>query len=252
MSSLGARLATPVAATNIGFQNSRVYYVTPDNQLGEAAYDSGTGWYNGNLTSRKFDVAPYFRSQPSSSAASSASVSMANSVTTRSRSGSMAAGSGWTMGSNLGPALPRMRITATTWRKDPYPLRYAFQDGQGWQTGSLRFPTRIPRVALGVTSWGDNGSNRGIRHYCGAPGKSSRKRPGTAAAGTAAPSSSACIPASNVAALPLDVLRVFLQNGTNHIFVTEYVWADDWTRGHPALPPGWMMVFCWGTGKEGL
>jgi hypothetical protein len=53
------KIGTPVAATNIGFQHIRVYYVTPENHLGEAAYDSGKGWYNGGLSSMKFGVAPY-------------------------------------------------------------------------------------------------------------------------------------------------------------------------------------------------
>lgn len=39
----------------------RVYSLTEDNILQEAAYDSGKGWYNGALAGAKFTVAPYSR-----------------------------------------------------------------------------------------------------------------------------------------------------------------------------------------------
>lgn len=53
------KIGTPISATAIGFKHIRVYYVTPDNHLGEAAFDSGGSWYTGNLNSKKFAVAPY-------------------------------------------------------------------------------------------------------------------------------------------------------------------------------------------------
>jgi hypothetical protein len=39
----------------------RVYTLTEENTLQETAYDAKSGWYNGNLTSSKFQVAPYSR-----------------------------------------------------------------------------------------------------------------------------------------------------------------------------------------------
>ena len=46
------------------------------------------------------------------------------------------------------------------------------------------------------------------------------------------------IPASNIAAIPLDVLRVFLQNGTVGTAVTELAWGSNgWEVGKAALPP---------------
>lgn len=52
------KIGTPVAATNIGFDHIRLFYVTPGNTLGEACWD-GQGWYTGDLTKKNFAVAPY-------------------------------------------------------------------------------------------------------------------------------------------------------------------------------------------------
>jgi len=53
------KIGTPVAATNQGFDRIRVYYITPENTLGESCWDN-QGWYTGDLqTKNKFAVAPY-------------------------------------------------------------------------------------------------------------------------------------------------------------------------------------------------
>jgi hypothetical protein len=242
------KIGTPVAATSIGFQHIRVYYVTPDNHLGEAAYDSGSGWYNGNLSSQKFAVAPY---------SSVAAIFLGGQTILRVygqlhdntiQEWVYGGGSGWTVGSNLGPALPGTQIAATTWGNDPFHLRVYAQDanlnvfektwdGHGWHTGGLSFPTKIPRAALGVTSWGEGGS-LGIRLYYGAPGNVVKEKAWDGSGGWYDGGfEEECIPASNVAAIPLDVLRVYLQNGTKDTAVTEYMWSNGWRVGHAALPP---------------
>ena len=53
------KIGTPIAATSLGLDKIRVYYVGTDNKLKEAAYDSGKGWYEGDLSRAGFSVAPY-------------------------------------------------------------------------------------------------------------------------------------------------------------------------------------------------
>jgi hypothetical protein len=276
------KIGTPVAATSIGLQHIRVYYVTPDNCLGEAAYDSGSGWYDGNLSAQKFDVAPE---------SSVAAVFLGGQTTLRvygqlpdntiqewvcklqptpllqaSDLNFLDTGEhGWTGGSNLGPALPGTQIAATTWGNSPLHIRYAYLlfshtstdtrhsvyaqdtslnvfektwDGRGWHTGGLGFSNPIPRAALAVTSWGGDGEQLGIRLYYGAPDNVIREKAWDGGGGWYDGGfEAACIPASNVAAIPLGILRVYLQNGTEDTAVTEYMWSDGWRVGYPALPP---------------
>jgi len=243
------KIGTPVAATSLGLEHIRVYYVTADNHVGEAAYDSGKGWYNGGLTSKKFAVAPY----------SSVSAIYLGGQSILRVYGQLPnntiqewvwdnGNNGWTVGSNLGAALPGTQIAATTWGKDPFHLRVYLQDtnlnviektwdGQGWGTGGLHFANKITRAALGVTSWGE-GSSLGIRLYYGAPGNVIKEKAwdgnGNWYDGGFEQTS---IPASNVAALPLDVLRVYIQNGTKDTALTEYLWSSGWRVGQAALPP---------------
>ncbi len=53
------KIGTPVAATSLGLDHIRVYYISADNKLGEAAFDTGKGWSSGGLTSSSIAVAPY-------------------------------------------------------------------------------------------------------------------------------------------------------------------------------------------------
>lgn len=54
-----AKLNSPIAATSSQLRSIRVYCLSEQNTLREAAYDSGSGWYDGNLSSQNFPVAPY-------------------------------------------------------------------------------------------------------------------------------------------------------------------------------------------------
>ncbi|KAK4096378.1 fungal fucose-specific lectin [Parathielavia hyrcaniae] len=244
------KIGTPLSATNNGFDNIRVYYVTQDNTLGEAAYDANTGWYNGLLTAKNYEVAPY---------SSVAGIFLGgqtilrvfcqipdNTIQEYVWDG---ASTGWTVGSNYGPALPGTQIAATTWGSNPWHLRLYFQledntvvekcwDGEGWNPGQLCFNTGVPRSALGVTSWGVDGASLGIRLYYGASGDVIREKAWDGQGGWYEGGfSQQCMPGSNVAAVPLDILRVYLQNGTRGTAVTEFKWAGGWDIGFAALPP---------------
>jgi hypothetical protein len=276
------KVGTPIAATSIGLQHIRVYYVTQNNCLGEAAYDSGSGWYDGNLTAQQFNVAPE----------SSVAAVLLGGQTTLRVYGQLPDNTiqewvcklqpirlpqaipdltfldtgehGWTLGSNLGHALPGTQIAATTWGNNPVHIRYAYLlfshtytntqrsvyaqdtslnvfektwDGQGWHTGGLRFSNPIPRAALAVTSWGGD-DGLGIRLYYGAPGNVVREKAWDGGGGWYDGGfEQACIPASNIAAIPLGILRVYLQTGTEDTAVTEYMWSNGWQVGYRALPP---------------
>ncbi|KAK4169691.1 fucose-specific lectin [Cladorrhinum sp. PSN259] len=240
------KIGTPVAATSLGLEHIRVYYVTADNKLGEAAYDSGKGWYNGDLTKANFSVAPY-----SSVAAVYLRHESVLRVYAQHTDDTIQEycwdGKGWTKGTNLGQALPGTQIAATTWGTKDLHIRVYAQDADlnifekawdgGWSTGQLRFANKVTRAALGVTSWGE-GSSLGIRLYYGAPGDLIKEKAWDGSGnwydgGFSQP----CIPASSVAAIPLDVLRVYIQNGTKNTAFTEYAWNGGWVVGHSALPP---------------
>jgi hypothetical protein len=186
-------------------------------------------------------------------------------------------GKGWTTGTNFGAALPGTSIAATSWGNgSPHhyirygesilalqtsflpsfhnlsrsltALRLYYQDtslniiekawdGTGWYTGGLHFSNGVTRTTLGVTSWSEGSSVKGIRLYYSAPSNIIKEKAwdgnGWYDGGFSQPS----IPASNVAALPLPVLRVYLQNGTQGTAVTEFAWNGGWVVGHTALPP---------------
>lgn len=111
-------------------------------------------------------------------------------------------------------------------------------DGSGWGTGGMKLANQVPRVSLGVTSW-DEGGKLGIRLYYAA-------EHGTVIKEHAFDNNrgwydggfkQSCLPGSRVAAIPLPILRVYLQNGTEDSSVTEFMWNGGWSVGKAALPP---------------
>ncbi|KAK1753756.1 fucose-specific lectin [Echria macrotheca] len=244
------KIGTPVAATSLGLEHIRVYYVSPKNQLGEAAYESGSGWYDGNLSSAGFSVAPY-----SSVAAVYLGGKSVLRVYAQLANDTIqewvwnSDGKGWSAGSNLGSALPGTQIAATSWGTSSIHIRVYAQDanlnifekgwdGNGWYTGGLNFSNKVTRAALGATSWGE-GNSLGIRLYYGATGDLIKEKAWDGSGGWYDGGfSQSSIPASSVAAIPLDVLRVYLQNGTKNTAFTEFAWGSSgWSVGRAALPP---------------
>ncbi|KAK0713649.1 fucose-specific lectin [Lasiosphaeria miniovina] len=244
------KIGTPVAATSLGLENIRVYYIGADNKLKEHAYDAGKGWYNGNLSSAGFDVAPYSGVSAVFLGGRAVLRVYAQIANNTIQEYVCINGKGWSQGSNLGAALPGTQIAATSWGTSSIHIRVYFQgtnlnvvergwDGSGWYTGGLSFSSKVVRTALGVTSWGDSGSGLGIRLYYGAADNYIKEKAwdgngGWYDGGFSQPT----IPASNVAAIPLDILRVYLQNGTDGTAVTEFAWGNSgWVSGYKALPP---------------
>jgi hypothetical protein len=111
-------------------------------------------------------------------------------------------------------------------------------DGQGWSTGLLSFSNLVTRAALGVTSWTDTIGTH-IRGYYGTSANVIKEKCWDGSGNWVDGSfSQPSIPASNVAAIPLNGLRVYIQNGTQDTAVTEFVWNhQNWAPGRSALPP---------------
>jgi hypothetical protein len=53
------KIYSPISATSVGLDHIRVYYIDNTNILREVAYDTGRGWYVGDLSRLNIQVAPY-------------------------------------------------------------------------------------------------------------------------------------------------------------------------------------------------
>ncbi|KAI1148545.1 fucose-specific lectin [Nemania diffusa] len=243
------KILTPVSATNLGHFNSiRVYFLDSRNQLQEAAWDSGKGWYTGAL-SNQFTVAPFssvagtFISEKGSDLrvyAQLPDLTIQEFVYTP--------GSQWAKGASLGRALAGTDITVVC-NRAAYPnlkMRVYFQDPKlnivekaydsstGWYEGQLSLASSIPRCSLGAVSWNDNSFH--IRVYYGVvEGSTNRIREmcwdGRWAQGQF---NQPCIPGSQVAAISLSAgdLRAYLQNGYAVTAVSEWATgASGWAIG---------------------
>lgn len=238
------KIGTPIAATSIGLQNIRVYYVDNHNKAKEACWD-GNGWYTGGFS---FEVAPY-----SNVSAVFLGGKLVLRVYGQLHDNTIQewcydeGGKGWTVGTNFGAALPGSAIAVTTWGDGPYSIRVYFQDtdrniiekcwdGNGWYVGAMKLSSQPTRAALGVTSW-PSGSGVGIRLYYATQGNVIKETCWDGNGWYEGSFRQDSVPGSRVAAIPLPVLRVYLQNGTSVSAVTEYMWESGWSVGQSSLPP---------------
>lgn len=132
-----------MAATSKQLQNIRVYYLSEQNTLKEAAYDSGKGWYDGGMSSQRFPVAPYSKIAASILAGfdkivlrvyaqmedntiqeygwdSTFSIDLIHCLLT---SYSVGDGSGWRKMTNLGAAMPGTHIGCTSYKTSQLSIR---------------------------------------------------------------------------------------------------------------------------------
>lgn len=244
------KIGTPVAATSLGLSSIRVYFIGPDNKVHESCYDSGRSWYDGDLTKAGFAVAPY----------SGIAGVFIDSHSTLRVYGQLANntiqewcwnndGKAWHTGTNLGAALPGTSIAATSWGNgSPHFIRVYFQDtslniiekawdGKGWYNGGLHFTNDVTRTTLGVTSWTHGNTSPAIRLYYSAPSNIIKEKAWDGSGWYDGNFAQPSLPASNVAAIPEPVLRVYIQNGTQDTAVTEFAWNHGWVTGKDALPP---------------
>ncbi|GJN74592.1 hypothetical protein PCL_05101 [Purpureocillium lilacinum] len=243
------KIGTPVAATNLEFNSIRVYYVGTDNKAKEAAYDSGKGWYNGDLSRADFSVAPYSSISAVFLGGHSILRVYGQLPNDTIQEWCWDNNGKWTVGTNLGAALPGSSIAATTWGGSPYHIRVYYQDaklnlvekawdGKGWYQGGFHVANKVPRAPLGVTSWGE-GNSLGIRVYYGTVSNVIKEKgwDGSSGGWYDGGFSQESVPGSRVCAIPLDILRVYIQNGTLSTAVTEFAWEGKWVVGKDALPP---------------
>lgn len=116
-----AKPDSPIAAAGaaLDLEVIRVYYLAEDNTVQEADTDDGGEWYTGGLGEAGFSVAPY-----SGIAAVLPGGKTVVRVYAQGEDNSIQEycydnnADGWTVGSNLGPALPGTSIAATSWGSD--------------------------------------------------------------------------------------------------------------------------------------
>ncbi|EFY94816.1 fungal fucose-specific lectin [Metarhizium robertsii] len=248
------KIGSPVAATSLGLDFIRVYYIGEDNKAKEICYDKhGKHWYDGALNNR-FKLAPYSGLAATFLESSSEDHKLIRLYGQLEDDNHIQewcydTKHGWTVGANLGEAIPGSSIAVATWGKS-HNIRVYVQDtnlnivekvydGSRWQTGSLHVKDATPRAALGVTSWTEH-SNVAIRLYygSGSPGNVIKEKGWDHSTGWYdGDFAQGSIPASHVAAIPKPVLRVYIQNGTKFTAVTEFEWEGKWKVGQQALPP---------------
>ncbi|EFY86619.1 hypothetical protein MAC_07308 [Metarhizium acridum CQMa 102] len=246
------KIGSPVAATSLGLDFIRVYYIGEDNKAREICYDKhGRHWYNGALNDR-FRLAPYsglaaiYLEAPDDQKLIRIYGQLEDDNTIQ--EWCYDTKHGWTLGSNIGDAVPGSSIAATTWAQSPHQIRVYVQDanlniiekaydGSRWHTGGLHIKDATPRAAVGVTSWTEHG-NVSIRLYYGSPGNVIKEKAWDHGKGWYdGDFSQGSVPASHVAATPKPTLRVYIQNGTKYTAVTEFAWEGRWDVGQQALPP---------------
>jgi len=252
-----AKLGSPIAATSKELNNIRVYYVSTDNKLKESCYDSGKGWYDGDLNNKNFVVAPYSKVAASFLAAGSGLVLRVYAQlpdNTIQEFGYDNGSSGWQKMTNLGPALTGSEIASTSYKTSQLSIRVYFQatnlnlveqcyDGSNWYKGAFSVPNAIPRTSLAATSFAATSNSISLRVYYGAPNDRILEQAydgskGWYTGGFSQPS----IPGSEVAVINWGSgsglnLRVYFENGTDVTGVSEWVWNGSWTAGVAAIPP---------------
>lgn len=252
------KIGTPISATSQALNEIRVYYISNDNKLREVAYSSDRGWYNGDLNSKNFSVAPYSKvaatflprdGQVLRVYAQKEDDTIQEYVYDSPKSG-------WVQGANLGAALPGSALAATSYKAAELGIRVytqgtdlkisekAYDESKGWYTGGLSF-SAPPRTSLSTTSFNASSSGISIRVYYGETKNGNEVREkawdgsgGWYDGGFAQPS----IAGTDSSVIAWDKgsnlqLRVYFQNGTAVTGVSEWVFSKSWTKGVPAIPP---------------
>ncbi|KUJ07134.1 fungal fucose-specific lectin [Mollisia scopiformis] len=248
-----AKLNSPIAATSVGLTNISVYYLLPDNTLGEQCYDQGKGWYNGALTGAKFPVAAYTSIAacylPGSGTDARIRVYAQVEDNTIQEFGIDNPNKGWFKMTNLGAALPgagiatcayalkNSAISIRTYTQDNNLtlVEHAYDTGKGWFMGSFSVPDAVTRASIAVYAFntGATSSNVSLRvYYSGKDGLMLEK--GFDGLWYQGAFSVPSIPGSAVGCIQA---RIYRQNGTDVSAVSEWMWTGKWIAGQAALPP---------------
>ncbi|KAK2811383.1 hypothetical protein FQN49_008464 [Arthroderma sp. PD_2] len=255
-----AKANTSIAAASDDLAIIRVYYLTPNNTLGEAASDSEGKWYSGSLNSYNIRVAPHSKL---AAAFLSGNRSPSIRIYAQLQDDSIQefgydAGRGWRNLENFGPALPGTAIAAETYlaRVRTSNVRVYFQatnrhvvervhDGGSWSDGGMVVRAAKPRTALAATSFLLRpGNTRSVRVYYSTEADRILEK-GTDGGnrwydGAFQHSS---IPGSQIAAVDwgnggVFNIRVYIQDGAFKTGISEWAWFQrSWRRGTHAIPP---------------
>lgn len=250
------KISSPFAATSKELNEIRVYYISSDNYLQEAAYSASKGWYAGGLNAKKFVVAPYSKVSatflPGTAAVLRVYVQSADN--TIQEYGYDSDSAGWQKMTNLGEALPGTELATTSYKTSQLSIRTYFQSlnftiiekaydaSAGWYTGGFSIPSAQPRATLACTSFNASSSGISLRVYYGTASNHILEKGwdnnGWYDGGFKQP----CIPGSECAVINWGSggglnLRVYFQNGTDVTGVSEWVWSGSWTKGVAAIPP---------------
>ncbi|PLN81073.1 fungal fucose-specific lectin [Aspergillus taichungensis] len=246
-------LGSPIAAICRGFKHIRVFYMGAENMLREACCDAGGSWYDGDLSKKKVQVAPYSMLSACFLAGTEKLQmrvyfqAMDNTIKEFDYDDN---GKGWQEMTSQGRALPGTGMACTSFHDSKLRIRLYMQDernnifercyddGQGWSKGQFSVRDTVPRTDLSVTSF----NRTSIRVYyvdrdnklkeMGYDGKDwyqgGFNRP--------------CVPGSQngaVSFMKSDNVRihVFFQRGELVTAVTEWIYEGSWKEGKAALPP---------------
>jgi hypothetical protein len=247
------KLGTPIAATSKELKNIRVYYVSEGNILKEACYDSGRGWYDGDLSRMNYQVAPYSKVAACFLAGTDElllRVYAQQNDNTIQEFGYDQDGKGWQKMTNLGQALPGTEIASTSFKASQLGIRVYLQDnnlklfekaydnGKGWYTGGFSVQSAPPRTSLAATSFG----SISLRVYYGTADNRIQEKGYDSNEWYDGGFNERCIPGSEVAVIHWGSggdlnLRVYYQLGELVTGVTELMWNGGWRVGKAAIPP---------------
>ncbi|KAF3480359.1 Fucose-specific lectin [Arthroderma uncinatum] len=237
-----AKINSSIAAASDDLDLTRVYYITPNNSLGEVASDLQGKWYTGSLNRYSFRVAPHSK--------------LAAIFLPRNRSPSLRVYA--QLQDDTIQEFGYDAIAAATYlaRLRRSNIRIYFQatnshvverihDGQSWSDGGIVIRAAKPRTPLAATSFLlQPGDPRSVRVYYGTEDNRILEK-GTDGEnqwydGAFTHSS---IPGSQVAAVDwgnggVFNIRVYIQDGAFKTGISEWAWfRRSWRRGVLAIPP---------------
>ncbi|RJE25374.1 fucose-specific lectin [Aspergillus sclerotialis] len=252
------KLCTPMAATSKQLQNIRVHYLSEQNTLKEAAYDSGKGWYDGGMSSQHFAVAPYSKVAACMLAGFDKLVLRVYAQiedNTIQEYGWDSDSSGWRKMTNLGAAMPGTHIGCTSYKTSQLSIRLYIQNeegdlvekcydaNRGWYNGGLKVPEAPPRAAIAATSFNATSSSVSIRVYYAGPDDRLLEKAWDGQRWQDGGFNERSIPGTQVAVVnwgsgPQLNLRVYFQKGEFVSGVSEWAYSSGrWGAGRNAIPP---------------
>ncbi|KAJ5092007.1 hypothetical protein NUU61_006877 [Penicillium alfredii] len=251
-----AKLGSPIAVASKELKNIRVYYLSTDNMMKEAAYDHSKGWYEGAMNKSRMMVAPYSKIAACFLEGSDMTMRVYCQMTdnTIQEMGWNGDNSGWKKMQNLGAAMPGSEIACTSFKTSEMGTRVYFQDthngmvemcydhNNGWYNGALKMAHMLPRAAMACTSFMMSSNTLAIRLFYATPTQV-REMVWDGKKWHDGNFHVDCIPGTEIAAISWGHgnnlnMRVYFQKGELVSGVSEWMWSQgNWKAGKLAIPP---------------